>query len=83
MEFKAVAEDAGRAVLAAVDKACVFILFLCAVTYRLITLSMSTFPRWRNLNHFNAIMHVDFSDGGKHEDIAKVQSFGAQIIFRP
>lgn len=29
-------------------------------------------PLWRNLNHFNEVMEVHFSDGSKFEDIAKV-----------
>jgi hypothetical protein len=33
---------------------------------------MDSIPRWSDLNHFNAIMHVSFSDGSKYEDIAKV-----------
>ncbi|KAF7798759.1 hypothetical protein EIP86_009984, partial [Pleurotus ostreatoroseus] len=29
------------------------------------------FPRWRNLNHFGKVLHTEFSDGSKYEDIAK------------
>ncbi|KAJ7152307.1 hypothetical protein C8R43DRAFT_886375 [Mycena crocata] len=32
----------------------------------------AAFPRWRNLNHFKAVMGVTFNDGTKHTDIAKV-----------
>ncbi|KAJ7765259.1 hypothetical protein B0H16DRAFT_1310292 [Mycena metata] len=33
---------------------------------------VSTFTRWRNLNHFDSIMSSTFNDGSKHEDIAKI-----------
>jgi hypothetical protein len=33
---------------------------------------MDSTPRWRGLNHFSAIMKVDFTDGRKYEDISKV-----------
>ena len=29
-------------------------------------------PRWRDLNHFHEVMKVEFTDGGKYADIAKV-----------
>ncbi|KAJ7734783.1 hypothetical protein DFH07DRAFT_870865 [Mycena maculata] len=32
----------------------------------------STFPRWRNLNHFDSVMSTAFNDGTKHEDISKM-----------
>ncbi|KAF7799477.1 hypothetical protein EIP86_010712, partial [Pleurotus ostreatoroseus] len=35
------------------------------------------FPRWRNLNHFGKVLHTEFSDGSKYEDIAKCLSFAA------
>ncbi|KAG1888071.1 hypothetical protein F4604DRAFT_1877317 [Suillus subluteus] len=28
-------------------------------------------PRWRNINHFNHVMDISFSDGSKYEDISK------------
>ncbi|KAG2355123.1 hypothetical protein BDR07DRAFT_1453876 [Suillus spraguei] len=30
-------------------------------------------PRWRNINHFNHVMDISFSDGSKYEDISKVR----------
>jgi hypothetical protein len=33
---------------------------------------MEALPRWRNLNHFDHIMSVHFSDANKYEDILKV-----------
>lgn len=33
---------------------------------------MASLPRWRGLNHFNAVMKVHFTDGTKYEDIMKV-----------
>ncbi|KAJ7671821.1 hypothetical protein B0H14DRAFT_2657355 [Mycena olivaceomarginata] len=41
---------------------------------------MSAFPRWRNLNHFDAVMNKSFNDGSKHEDIAKTMLFVAQNV---
>jgi hypothetical protein len=29
-------------------------------------------PRWRGLKHFSAVMKIFFTDGGKFEDISKV-----------
>ena len=29
-------------------------------------------PRFRNLNHFDEVVHIHFNDGSKFEDIAKV-----------
>ncbi|PPQ71542.1 hypothetical protein CVT26_010402 [Gymnopilus dilepis] len=37
-------------------------------------------PRWRGLNHFSAIMKVEFTDGGKYGDIAKLVLFAAYNI---
>jgi hypothetical protein len=33
---------------------------------------MGLMPRWRNLNHFDNVLNVSFSDGRKFEDIFKV-----------
>ncbi|KAG1726420.1 uncharacterized protein EDB91DRAFT_1239645 [Suillus paluster] len=30
-------------------------------------------PRWRNLNHFDAVMSISFTNGSKYEDIFKVK----------
>lgn len=35
-------------------------------------LRMKALPRWRNLNHFDYIMSLHFSDANKYEDILKV-----------
>ncbi|KAI9442404.1 hypothetical protein H4582DRAFT_2202107, partial [Lactarius indigo] len=40
-------------------------------------------PRWHGLNHFSEVMHVDFTDGGKNEDISKVVVFAAHNLFPP
>ncbi|KAF8895008.1 hypothetical protein CPB84DRAFT_1816018 [Gymnopilus junonius] len=37
-------------------------------------------PRWRGLTHFKEIMKVDFTDGGKYADIAKLLMFSAYNI---
>ncbi|KIK46880.1 hypothetical protein CY34DRAFT_21734 [Suillus luteus UH-Slu-Lm8-n1] len=33
--------------------------------------SFHSFPRWRNLNHFDQVTSISFSDGMKYEDISK------------
>ncbi|KAG2117676.1 hypothetical protein BD769DRAFT_1629737 [Suillus cothurnatus] len=35
---------------------------------------VTNFPRWRNCNHFNTVIHMSFSDGNKMQDISR-QSF--------
>jgi len=35
---------------------------------------MDKIPQWWNLNHFDAIMHVHFTDGSKYEDILKASN---------
>lgn len=34
--------------------------------------SVDDFPRWSKLAHFKNLLNVDFGDGNKWEDIAKV-----------
>ncbi|KAF8195254.1 hypothetical protein K438DRAFT_1906569 [Mycena galopus ATCC 62051] len=44
----------------------------------------SSFPRWRNLNHFDSVMSTAFNDATKHEDIAKMIVLTAHnILERP
>ncbi|KAH7927024.1 hypothetical protein BV22DRAFT_1153995 [Leucogyrophana mollusca] len=38
-------------------------------------------PRWRNLNHFDQVMSISFTDGTKNEDIAKLLVFAAHDVF--
>jgi hypothetical protein len=38
--------------------------------------SVTAFPRWPQLAHFDGIINKDFNDGKKWEDIAKVSSKG-------
>ncbi|KAG1744575.1 uncharacterized protein EDB91DRAFT_1236508 [Suillus paluster] len=38
-------------------------------------------PCWRNLNHFNQVISVSFSDGTKYEDISKLIIFAAHNVF--
>ncbi|KAH8985616.1 hypothetical protein EDB86DRAFT_3049177 [Lactarius hatsudake] len=40
-------------------------------------------PRWRDLHHFSEVIKVDFTDGGKNEDISKVLVFAAHNLFSP
>ncbi|KAG2156529.1 uncharacterized protein EDB93DRAFT_1101423 [Suillus bovinus] len=37
-------------------------------------------PHWQNLNHFNHIMDISFSDGSKYEDISKIIVFAAHDV---
>ncbi|KAG1833209.1 hypothetical protein F4604DRAFT_2019034, partial [Suillus subluteus] len=37
-------------------------------------------PRWRNINHFNHVMDISFSDGSKYEDISKLIVFAAHDV---
>ncbi|KAF7969796.1 hypothetical protein HWV62_25973 [Athelia sp. TMB] len=53
--------DMGRKFLEQVDKQ--YAITFCSI--------MGQFPRWRDLNHFNGVMHVTFTDGSKYEDISK------------
>ncbi|KAG6370447.1 hypothetical protein JVT61DRAFT_12066 [Boletus reticuloceps] len=39
--------------------------------------SVSNFPRWRNLAHFNTIMQITFSDGNKLRDVMKQVFYAA------
>ncbi|KAK7021668.1 hypothetical protein R3P38DRAFT_3397032 [Favolaschia claudopus] len=39
-----------------------------------------SFPRWRNLNHFQSVTNITFNDGSKHEDIAKMMIFAAHDV---
>ncbi|KAG2123498.1 hypothetical protein BD769DRAFT_1628911 [Suillus cothurnatus] len=39
---------------------------------------VANFPRWRNCNHFNTVIHMSFSDGNKMQDISR-QSFYAAL----
>ncbi|KAJ7509461.1 hypothetical protein B0H11DRAFT_2168801 [Mycena galericulata] len=41
---------------------------------------MSAMPRWRGLNHFDAIMNITFNDGKKNEDMAKMMLFAAHNV---
>lgn len=41
---------------------------------------MSAMPRWRGLNHFDAVMNIAFNDGSKNEDIAKMMLFAAHNV---
>ncbi|KAK7030283.1 hypothetical protein VNI00_014300 [Paramarasmius palmivorus] len=40
-----------------------------------------SFPRWRNLSHFDAVTTVTFNDGSKHRDISKMFLFAAEQVF--
>ncbi|KAH7919486.1 hypothetical protein BV22DRAFT_1075186 [Leucogyrophana mollusca] len=43
--------------------------------------SYDALPRWHNLNHFEQVMSISFTDGTKNEDIAKLLIFAAHDIF--
>ncbi|KAK7049204.1 hypothetical protein VNI00_005805 [Paramarasmius palmivorus] len=40
-----------------------------------------SFPRWRDLNHFDAVITVTFNDGTKHRDISKMFLFASESVF--
>ncbi|KAJ7500378.1 hypothetical protein B0H11DRAFT_2155479 [Mycena galericulata] len=40
----------------------------------------NSLPRWRNLNHFQAVTNISFNDGSKHEDISKMILFAVHNI---
>ncbi|KZP13413.1 hypothetical protein FIBSPDRAFT_913092 [Athelia psychrophila] len=37
-------------------------------------------PRWRGLYHFDAVMHMTFTDGSKYEDLSKVIIFALHNV---
>ncbi|KAF8209353.1 hypothetical protein K438DRAFT_1572521 [Mycena galopus ATCC 62051] len=41
-------------------------------TGSLIDAEFASFPRWRNLTHYDAVTGISFNDGSKHEDISKM-----------
>ncbi|KAG1726527.1 uncharacterized protein EDB91DRAFT_1239637 [Suillus paluster] len=41
-----------------------------------------SFPHWRNLNHFDQVVSISFSDGMKYEDISKLIVFAAHNVFQ-
>ncbi|KAG2093553.1 hypothetical protein BD769DRAFT_1615706 [Suillus cothurnatus] len=61
--------DSGRQAAVQIDNLQVFFLF-------------ESFPRWRNLNHFDQVVSVSFSDGTKYEDISKLIVFAAHNVFQ-
>ncbi|KAG1884643.1 hypothetical protein F4604DRAFT_1878660 [Suillus subluteus] len=45
-----------------------------------INVYFDSMPRWRNINHFNHVMDISFSDGSKYEDISKLIVFAAHDV---
>ncbi|KAH7917227.1 hypothetical protein BV22DRAFT_974760, partial [Leucogyrophana mollusca] len=43
--------------------------------------AFAAFPRWRNLNHFERVDNISFSDGNKLRDISKQILYAAHNIF--
>ncbi|KAK6996136.1 hypothetical protein R3P38DRAFT_3222724 [Favolaschia claudopus] len=41
---------------------------------------INSFPRWRNLNHFQSVTNISFNDGSKHEDIAKMMVYASHDV---
>ena len=68
------AENAGRTAMAKIDeqyvKNCKH--WLINTYYPFSKKRMAALPRWRNINHFSAVMQVHFTDGKKYQDISKV-----------
>ena len=48
--------------------------FLIGIRYTeyLRNVRFALMPRFRNLHHFEYVLHISFNDGSKYEDIAKV-----------
>ncbi|KAG1748380.1 uncharacterized protein EDB91DRAFT_1235712 [Suillus paluster] len=44
--------------------------------------SFESFPRWQNLNHFDQVVSVSFSDGTKYKDISKLIVFAVHNVFK-
>ncbi|KAG1787605.1 uncharacterized protein HD556DRAFT_1448615 [Suillus plorans] len=44
--------------------------------------NFKSFPRWRNLNHFDQVVSISFADGMKYEDISKLIVFAAHNVFK-
>ncbi|KAL1754191.1 hypothetical protein FB107DRAFT_276040 [Schizophyllum commune] len=44
---------------------------------------IAAIPRWRDLNHFEEFMELNFNDGSKHEDASKALIFGMHAVFSP
>ena len=54
-----------------------------STAYHHINHRIANLPRWRNLNHFDHVTSVTFSDARKYEDILKVcLPFDMQIILK-
>ena len=69
-QFQSLIKESSRDVQAAIDTQYVNNLFSRIFDQDLYR--MNLFPRWRNLNHYKKVLHIDFDDGSKFEDIAKV-----------
>ncbi|KAG9309309.1 hypothetical protein JVU11DRAFT_10797 [Chiua virens] len=44
---------------------------------------VSDFPRWRDLAHFDTVMHITFSDGNKLRDLAKQVYYAVLHVLTP
>ncbi|KAG1818101.1 uncharacterized protein BJ212DRAFT_1446567 [Suillus subaureus] len=45
-----------------------------------INVHFDSMPRWCNINHFNHVMDISFSDSSKYEDISKLIVFAAHDV---
>ncbi|KAG1876628.1 hypothetical protein DFJ58DRAFT_712860 [Suillus subalutaceus] len=43
---------------------------------------VANFPRWRDCNHFNTVIHMSFSDGNKMQDLSKQSFYAALSILK-
>ncbi|KAG1811595.1 hypothetical protein EV424DRAFT_1327573 [Suillus variegatus] len=41
---------------------------------------IANFPRWRNLNHFESVINISFTDGNKYQDLSKQTLYPALNI---
>ena len=56
---------------------CVIVPIFCLVSLQN---RFALIPRFRNLHHFNNAVHIQFNDGSKFEDLAKVCSAMYSIL---
>lgn len=77
-ELQRIATDVGREAIGIVDAQYVIVRSSECNHHMTNFRRTAALPRWRNLNHFESIMKVQFTDGSKYEDISKVRPICSQ-----
>lgn len=62
-------ESSGRQAAVQIDSLCVVFVYFLQTLIQIS--SFHSFPCWQNLNHFDQVTSISFSDGTKYEDISK------------